>query len=144
MPLSLLLMPWVIELHVCWCGVRRSSHRSCLHQRQILVVEGYFTRGRRAVVIMLKFYLVRTFPRGRPSLRGVWYRARRQHALEIVIGDRQRRREWGPMCMGGAATSMAAQLLLAGLPCSGRRREGTVTQQQGGHVVSVDVRIDSA
>jgi hypothetical protein len=40
------------------------------------VAEDYFTRGRRAVVVMRKLDVARTFPRGRPSLRGVWRRAR--------------------------------------------------------------------
>jgi hypothetical protein len=90
--LLLHLLPRVIELRVRWCGVRRSNHRLRHHQRQTLVSEDYSTRGRRAVVVMRNFNVAQTFPRGQPSLRGVWRRARRQHALDIVIGDGRRRR----------------------------------------------------
>jgi hypothetical protein len=92
-------------------------------------VEGQFIRGRRAVVIMRTFDEAQTFPCGRPSFRVVWPGARRQYALEIVIGDRRRRREytlWGADLHGGAVITRGSEVFRAW------EGEGTVTKQQEG------------
>jgi hypothetical protein len=106
------------ELRVCWCGVRRSSHRSCLHQRQILVVKGYYTRGRRAVVVMRKLDLARRFRAAdhRCVGSGAVHGGSMRLILSLATDGGGGSGAPAGACCGGATTSMAAQLLLAGLP----------------------------